>query len=418
MRDGERRRVVLTGVGLITPLGSTVERSWEGLKAGRSGIGPITRFDPAGLETTIAGEVKDFDPLDYMERKEVRRADRFTQLSVASASQALADAKLEITKDLAPRVGVAFGSGIGGVSTLVDNIVVHDRDPRRVSAFMIPMMIIDMAAGEIAMKFGAKGPNMGHVSACASSAHSIGEATEMIRRGHADLMLAGGAEAGLIKVAIGAFNAMHALSRRNDAPEKASRPFDRERDGFVFAEASGCVLLEEYEFARARKARILAEVVGYGATADAHHITAPPEGAEGAVRAMRMALEDAGIAPERIGYVNAHGTSTQANDGAETQALKTVFGDGARTVPISSTKSMTGHTLGAAGAIEAIICVLAMREGILPPTINQEVPDPDCDLDYIPNRARAARVEYSMSNSMGFGGHNVALILRNWSDGA
>ncbi|HUG56157.1 MAG TPA: beta-ketoacyl-ACP synthase II [Candidatus Limnocylindrales bacterium] len=416
MRNGERRRVVLTGVGLVTPLGATVETSWEGLKAGRSGIGPITRFDPAGLETTIAGEVKDFDPLDYMDRKEVRRADRFTHLSVASASQALADAKLEITKDLAPRIGVAFGSGIGGVSTLVDNIVAHDRDPRRVSPFMIPMMIIDMAAGEIAMKFGAKGPNMGHVSACASSAHSIGEATEMIRRGHADLMLAGGAEAGLIKVAIGAFNAMHALSRRNDAPEKASRPFDGERDGFVFAEAAGCVLLEEHGFATARGARILAEMVGYGATADAHHITAPPEGAEGAVRAMRMALEDAGIPAERIGYVNAHGTSTQANDGAETQALKTVFGDHARRLPISSTKSMTGHSLGAAGAIEAVICVLAMRDGILPPTINQEVPDPACDLDYIPNRAREARVQYSMSNSMGFGGHNVALILRNWGE--
>jgi len=414
VQNGERRRVVLTGIGMITPLGSTVESSWEGLKAGRSGIGPITRFDPTGLETTIAGEVKDFDPLDYMDRKEVRRADRFAQLSVASASQALADAKLEITNDLAPRVGVAFGSGIGGVSTLVDNIIAHEKDPRRVSAFMIPMMIIDMAAGEIAMKFGAKGPNMGHVSACASSAHSIGEATDTIRRGQADVMLAGGAEAGLIKVAIGAFNAMHALSRRNDEPQRASRPFDKERDGFVFAEAAGCLVLEEHDFAKARGARILAEVVGYGATADAHHITAPPEGAEGAVRAIRMALADAAIAPERVGYVNAHGTSTQANDGAETQALKTVFGDHARRLAISSTKSMTGHTLGAAGAIEAVICALAMRDGILPPTINQEVADPACDLDYIPNRAREQRVEYSLSNSMGFGGHNVALIFRNW----
>jgi 3-oxoacyl-[acyl-carrier-protein] synthase II len=413
-----RRRVVITGLGLITPLGVDVERSWAGLTQGKSGIGPITRFDPAGLETTIAGEVKDFDPLQYLDRKEVRRTDRFAQFSVAAAAQALADAKLEITADIAPRIGVAFGSGIGGVSTLVDNIVAHDKDPRRVSPFMIPMMIVDMAAGEVAMKFGAKGPNLGTVSACASSAHAIGLAAETIRRGQADVMLAGGAEAGLIKVAIGAFNAMHALSRRNEAPGKASRPFDKERDGFVFSEAGGCLVLEELEFARARGARILAEVGGYGATADAYHVTAPPEGAEGAVRAMRMALEDAGLGPDDIGYVNAHGTSTQANDGSETQALKTVFGDHARSLPISSTKSMTGHTLGAAGAIEAIICVLAMREGLLPPTINQEVPDPECDLDYIPNVARKAKVDHSLSNSMGFGGHNVALVISRWKEAA
>jgi 3-oxoacyl-[acyl-carrier-protein] synthase II len=283
---------------------------------------------------------------------------------------------------------------------------------------MIPMMIVDMAAGEVAMKFGAKGPNLGTVSACASSAHAIGLAAETIRRGQADVMLAGGAEAGLIPVAIGAFNAMHALSRRNDAPEKASRPFDKERDGFVFSEAGGCLVLEELEFARARGARILGELGGYGATADAYHVTAPPEGAEGAVRAMRMALEDAGLGADDIGYVNAHGTSTQANDGSETQALKTVFGERARSVPISSTKSMTGHTLGAAGAIEAIICVLAMRESVLPPTINQEVPDPECDLDYVPNVARRAQVDHSLSNSMGFGGHNVALVISRWKEAA
>ncbi len=407
----ERRRVVVTGMGLITPLGPDVERSWEGLVAGKSGIGAITRFDTTGLETTIAGEVKDFDPLQYLDRKEVRRTDRFAQFSVAAAAQALADAKLDITADIAPQVGVTFGSGIGGVSTLVDSIVSHDKDPRKVSPFMIPMMIVDMAAGEVAMKFHARGPNLGTVSACASSAHAIGLATETIRRGQADVMLAGGAEAGLIKVAIGAFNAMHALSRRNDEPEKASRPFDKERDGFVFAEAGGCLVLEELGFARERGARILAEITGYGATADAYHITAPPEGAEGAVRAMRMALEDAAIEPAEIGYVNAHGTSTPANDGQETAALKTVFGDHARRVAISSTKSMTGHTLGAAGAIEAIICVLAMRDGILPPTINQEVADPECDLDYIPNEARHTQVEHSLSNSMGFGGHNVALVI-------
>ncbi|MBI2983868.1 MAG: beta-ketoacyl-ACP synthase II [Chloroflexi bacterium] len=419
MQDGEqRRRVVITGLGLVSPLGGTVESSWAALRQGKSGIGPITRFDPTGLETTIAGEVKDFDPLQYLDRKEVRRTDRFAQFSVAAAAQALADAQLEITPERAPRVGVAFGSGIGGVGTLVDNIVAHDKDPRRVSPFMIPMMIIDMAAGEVAMKFHAKGPNLGTVSACASSAHAIGLAADTIRRGQADVMLAGGAEAGLIKVAIGAFNSMHALSRRNDDPPRASRPFDKERDGFVFSEGGGCIVLEELGFARARGARILAEVSGYGATADAYHVTAPPEGAEGAYRAMRMALEDASLAPEAIGYVNAHGTSTQANDGSETQALKSVFGDHAYRLAVSSTKSMIGHTLGAAGAIEAIICVLAMRDGVLPPTINQQVRDPQCDLDYVPNTARKAQVDHCVSNSMGFGGHNVALVISRWEDAA
>jgi 3-oxoacyl-[acyl-carrier-protein] synthase II len=415
MRDGERRRVVVTGLGMITPLGGSVAKTWEGILAGRSGIGPITRFDPTGLETTIGGEVRDFDPLEYMDRKEARRADRFAQFAVATASQALADAKLEITKDLGPRVGVAFGSGIGGVSTVVDNVLSHAKDPRRVSAFMIPMMIIDMAAGEIAMKFGAKGPNMGLSSACASSAHAIGEGAEMIRRGQADVMIAGGSEAGLIKIAIAAFNQAHALSRRNSAPEKASRPFDKERDGFVFSEGGGCVVLEELEFARARGARIVAELIGYGQSADAHHVTAPAEGGEGAVRAMRMAIEGAGIAPTDVEYINAHGTSTPANDGSETAAVKTLFGDHAYKLAVSSTKSMTGHTLGAAGAIEAIFCVLAMRDGVLPPTINQEMPDPDCDLDYVPNVMRKQQVDVSLSNSMGFGGHNAALLLRRWT---
>ena len=415
MRDGERRRVVVTGLGMITPLGGSVAKTWEGILAGRSGIGTITRFDTTGLETTIGGEVRDFDPLDYMDRKEARRADRFAQFAVATASQALADAKLEITTDLAPRVGVAFGSGIGGVSTVVENVLSHAKDPRRVSAFMIPMMIIDMAAGEIAMKFGAKGPNMGHVSACASSAHAIGEASEIIRRGQADVMIAGGSEAGLIKIAIAAFNQAHALSRRNNAPEKASRPFDKERDGFVFSEGGGCVILEELEFARARGARIVAELIGYGQSADAHHVTAPAEGGEGAVRAMRMAIEGAGIAPTDVGYVNAHGTSTPANDGSETAAVKTLFGDHAYKLAVSSTKSMTGHTLGAAGAIEAIFCALAMRDGVLPPTINQEVPDPVCDLDYVPNVTRKQQVDVSLSNSMGFGGHNAALLLQRWT---
>src|SRR5512132_1035495 len=314
MSEPHQRRVVATGLGMITPLGASVTKTWEGILAGRSGIRPITRFDTTGLETTIAGEVRDFEPTQYMDRKEIRRADRFAQMAVAAAGQALKDAKVEITAESAPRVGVAFGSGIGGVSTLVDNVLSHAKDPKRVSPFLIPMMILDMAAGEIAMKYGAKGPNMAHISACASSAHAIGEATETIRRGQADVMLAGGSEAGLIKIAIAAFNQARALSTRNDAPEKASRPFDRDRDGFVFSEAAGCVLLEELEHARARGAKILGEVIGYGATADAHHVTAPAEGGEGAMRAMKMAIEDAGIAPSDVQYVNAHGTSTQAND--------------------------------------------------------------------------------------------------------
>src|SRR5438874_1756351 len=411
MQDGERRRVVVTGLGMITPLGSTVEKTWDGIIAGRSGIGPITRFDATGLETTIAGEVRDFDPLDYMDRKEIRRSDRFVHFAVAAAGQALRSARIEITPELAPRIGVAFGSGIGGVETLVDQVLVHQKDPRKVSPFLIPMMIIDMAAGEIAMKYRAKGPNMGHVSACASSANAVGEAAEIIRRGQADVMLAGGAEAGLIKIAIGAFNQARALSTRNDAPEKASRPFDKDRDGFVFSEGAGCLVLEALDFARARGAKVLGEVIGYGQSSDAHHVTAPPPGGEGAVRAVRMAIEEARGPAQRIGYGTAPRTSTQANDGAETAALKAVFGDHAPRLAISSTKSMTGHTLGAAGAIEAAICLLAMREGVLPPTINQEVRDPECDLDYIPNRSRKAQVAVSLSNSMGFGGHNVALVL-------
>src|SRR5438093_7397359 len=411
MKNGERRRVVVTGLGMITPLGSTVEKTWDGIAAGRSGIGPITRFDATGLETTIAGEVRDFDPQDYMDRKEIRRSDRFVHFAVAAAGQALKSARLEVTPELAPRIGVAFGSGIGGVETLVEQVLVHQKDPRRVSPFLFPMMIIDMAAGEIAMKYRAKGPNMGHVSACASSANAIGEAAEIIRRGQADVMLAGGSEAGLIKIAIGAFNQARALSTRNDAQERASRPFDKDRDGFVFSDGAGCLVLEDLEFARARGATILAELLGYGQSADAYHVTAPPPGREGAVRAMQMAITDADVPSERIGYVNAHGTSTQANDGAETAALKTVFGAHARRLAVSATTSMTRHTLGAAGAIEAGLCILAMRDVVLPPTINQDVPDPECDLDYVPNHSRKVRVDVTLSNSMGFGGHNVALVI-------
>jgi 3-oxoacyl-[acyl-carrier-protein] synthase II len=396
---------------MVSPLGLTVDSTWDGIRAGRSGIGRITRFDTTGLETTIAGELKDFDPTLFMDRKEVRRADRFAQMAVTAAGQALRDAKIEITKATAPRIGVAFGSGIGGVSTVVDNVLSHAKDPRKVSPFMIPMMIVDMAAGEIAMKFGAKGPNMGHVSACASSAHSIGEATDTIRRGQADVMLAGGSEAGLIKIAIAAFNQARALSTRNDAPEKASRPFDKDRDGFVFSEAAGCLVLEELEHARARGAAFVAEILGYGASADAHHVTAPAEGGEGAMRAMKMALQDAGVAPTDVDYVNAHGTSTQQNDVSETAAIKSVFGKHAYELAVSSTKSMTGHTLGAAGAIEAIFCILGMRDSVIPPTINHDAPDPACDLDYVPNTARKKSFDLSMSNSMGFGGHNASLLI-------
>ena len=416
MENSGRRRVVVTGLGLLTPLGLTVDSTWEGIVAGKSGIDQITRFDTTGLETTIAGELKDFDPTEYMDRKEIRRADRFAQMAVASAGQALKDAKFQITPENAPSIGVAFGSGIGGVGTLVDNVLSHAKDPRKVSPFMIPMMIVDMAAGEIAMKYGAKGPNMGHVSACASSAHSIGEATDMIRRRQADMMLAGGSEAGLIKIAIAAFNQARALSTRNDAPQKASRPFDKGRDGFVFSEAAGCLVLEELEHARARGATILAEVIGYGLSADAHHITAPAEGGEGAARAMKMALAEANIAPTDVAYVNAHGTSTQANDVSETAAIKTVFGKHAYDLAVSSTKSMIGHTLGAAGAIEAIFCVLGMRDGVIPPTINLDDPDPHCDLDYVPNASRKKAFDISMSNSMGFGGHNASLVIRRWSE--
>jgi 3-oxoacyl-[acyl-carrier-protein] synthase II len=415
--NGERRRVVVTGIGMVTPLGNDVASTWEGLLAGRSGIGRITSFDPSPLETQIAGEVKGFDPLCYMDRKDVRRTDRFAQFALAAAKQALEDGAFKVDRESveAGRAGVAWGSGIGGVGTLVENIhVMVERGAHRISPFMIPMMIIDMGAGAIAMAHGFKGPNLAHVSACASSAHAIGEAGDTIRRGQADVMLAGGSEAGLIPVAIAAFNALHALSRRNAEPERASRPFDKLRDGFVFAEGSGALLLEELGHAQRRGAHVYAELIGYGLSSDAHHITAPPEGAEGAVRAMRMALDDASLSPEQVDYINAHGTSTPANDVPETQGIKAVFGEHAYKLAVSSTKSMTGHTLGAAGAVEAAICVLAMRDGILPPTINQEVPDPLCDLDYVPNKSRKRELRVALSNSMGFGGHNAALLLRRW----
>jgi len=399
---------VVTGLGLITPLGATLDKSWAALMAGKSGIGPITRFDAKDLETRIAGEVHDFDPLQYMDRKEAKRADRFAQFAVATAGQALADGKLEITKDLAPRIGVTFGSGIGGVETLVDNILVHEKDPRRTSPFMIPMMIMDMAAGEIAMKYGAKGPNLATVSACASSAHAIGEATDTIRRGQADVMLAGGSEAGLIKVAIGAFNAMHALSRRNDEPEKASRPFDTARDGFVLGEGAGIMVLERREFAEARGAKIYGRLAGIGTSADGYHITAPdPEGV-GQSRAIAAALRSGNIDPSDVGHVNCHATSTPVGDVAETVAIRKAIGDHP---VLTAPKGALGHLLGAAGAVEAIVTVLSIRDGVVPQTLNLENLDPAVSLDVVAGEPRKIKLDAAVNDSFGFGGHNVALVF-------
>jgi 3-oxoacyl-[acyl-carrier-protein] synthase II len=405
------RRVVVTGLGAITPIGNDVPATWDSMMNGRSGIGRITRFDPAPYETQIAGEVKDFDPLKVMDRKEIRRTDRFTQLAVGAAVEAMADAKLDTARET-DRIGVAIATGVGGLETLIEQVLVMEkRGPSRLSPFLVPMLMANAASAQISMQFGLRGPNLTHVSACASSAHALGESAEMIRRGMAEVMVAGGSEAAVIPLAIGAFSTMHAMSRRNDDPQHASRPFDKDRDGFVLSEGAAVVILEEREHALARGARILAELVGYGATADAYHITSPSPEGEGNARAMRMALADAGIEPSGVDYINAHGTSTQPNDREETAAIKQVFGDHARRLLVSSTKSMTGHLLGAAGALEAIACILAINNGCVPPTINYVTPDPALDLDYVPNKARPATVRTALSNSMGFGGHNASLIL-------
>jgi 3-oxoacyl-[acyl-carrier-protein] synthase II len=405
--------LVVTGVGMITPLGLSTEATWEGMRSGRSGIGPITLFDASAFATRFAGEAREFDPQRWVERKEARRMDRFTQLGVAAAMMAVEDAALPITDENRDRIGVLIGSGIGGISTWEEqhrNLL--ERGPDRVSPFLIPMLICDMASGQVSIQLGLGGPNSCVVTACATGANAIGDAAEIIRRGDADAMLAGGAEAPITPTGVGGFCAMRALSTRNEEPERASRPFDAERDGFVMGEGAGVLVLESLDSARARDARILAELAGYGMSADAYHITAPAPGGRGAVRAMHAALRNAGFQPGEIDYVNAHGTSTDANDKNETLALKEVLGDGAYRVPVSSTKSMTGHLLGAAGAVEAIACALALRDGVLPPTINYEVPDPDCDLDYVPNTARRQHIRTAMSNSFGFGGHNATLILR------
>lgn len=415
MGNDVRRRVVITGMGAVSPLGNTVESSWQAAIEGRSGIGPITRFDSERFETKIAGEVRDFNAEEYVPAKEIRRMDRFIHYAIAVCKQAAAQANLEITEDNANDIGVVLGSGIGGIETLSEAVLtIRDKGPSKISPFTIPMILTDLAPGQVSIQMGLKGTNFAVVSACSSSAHSIGEATEIIRRGQAKAMFAGGSEATVGMIGVATFAAMRALSTRNEEPTKASRPFDKLRDGFVLAEGAGALLLEDLDFALARGANILAEVVGYGSTADANHVTAPAEGGVGAARAMTIALDNAGLTPQDIGYINAHGTGTPLNEKYETMAIKAAFGDYAYKVPVSSTKSMTGHMLGAAGAMEAVFCIKALETGILPPTINQEVPDPDCDLDNIPNVARHADVDYVMSNSMGFGGHNAVLIFSKY----
>jgi 3-oxoacyl-[acyl-carrier-protein] synthase II len=409
-------RIVITGLGAVTPVGHTASETWSNMIEGQSGIGPITLFDASEIDARIAGEVKNFQPEELLSAREAKRLDRFCQFALIATREALADSGLEITEENSENVGVLVGSGIGGIGTLSEQIeVLRTKGPRRVSPFLIPMYIIDLAAGQIAIATGARGPNFGIVSACSTSAHALGEAAELIKRGDATVMIAGGSEAGVVPIGVSGFAAMKALSTRNDEPERASRPFDKERDGFVMAEGAGIVILEAESHARARGAHIYAELAGYGATDDAYHITAPAEGGEGAVRSMRKALQRAELNSSDVDYVNAHGTSTPINDRLETMAHKTVFGEVAHQVPISSTKSMTGHMLGAAGVVEAIACIKAIQDNVLPPTINLEFPDPDCDLDYVPHQAREKQVDVAMTNSLGFGGHNATLVFRRYA---
>ena len=412
--DAPARRVVVTGLGAVTPVGNDITTIWDALVHGRSGITRISRFDPSPYDSQVAGEVRDVEVGQYMDRKEIRRTDRFTHYAVAAATQALRDAKLDNITD-GERVGTAISSGLGGIATMADQIMVMEqRGPSRLSPFFVPMIMANAASAQMSMQFGLKGPSLTHISACASSSHAIGEGGDIIRRGQADVMVVGGSEACVIPVILAAFAQMKTLTTRsNDAPEAASRPFDKDRDGFVLSEGAAVLVLEELGHARARGAKSYGELVGYGATADAYHITAPSPAGEGNARAMRMALAEAGLRPEQIDYINAHGTSTLPNDREETAAIKQVFGDHAYKLLVSSTKSMTGHLLGAAGAIEAIACLLAIRDGCIPPTINLEHPDEGLDLDYVPNTARARSITTALSNSMGFGGHNASLILRS-----
>lgn len=412
-----KKRVVLTGLGVISPIGIGKEKYWESLTNGISGIGPVTRFDASDLPTKIAGEVNDFEPKDFLDRKEAKRMDRFAQFAVAVAKMAVEDAQLDLEKIDKEQVGVILGSGIGGMDTLEEQSkTLIQKNANRISPFFVPMMICNMAAGHISINFGFKGINTTVVTACASGTNAIGDAFKVIQRGDANIIVTGGTEAAVSKLAFAGFCAMKAMSTRNQEPTKASRPFDATRDGFVMGEGSGIIILEELEHAKARGAKIYAEIVGYGATADAHHITAPSPGGEGAARAMRQALKDGNIAYEEVDYINAHGTSTELNDKYETMAIKSLFGQQAKNIAISSTKSMTGHLLGAAGAIECIACALAIQQGVVPPTINYNNPDPDCDLNYVPNVKIEKEVKVALSNSLGFGGHNATLVLKKFID--
>lgn len=407
-----KRRVVVTGIGAVTPLGNDIETTWSGIKEGKSGVGMLTRLDASQFPAKVAAEVKDFDIEKYIEKKDARKMDRFTHYALAASIMAVEDANLTITEELGLRTGVWIGSGIGGMETYEAQFRVFlEKGARRVSPFFVPMMIPDMAAGQVSIHFGAKAINSCTVTACASGTNSIGDAFKVIERGDADVMITGGAESPITHMSVAGFCSNTALTLNTD-PQTASRPFDANRDGFVIGEGAGIIILEEYEHAVARGAKIYAEIIGYGSTGDAHHITAPAPEGEGAARAMQQALEDAGVTPEQVDYINAHGTSTPYNDQFETMAVKSVFGEHAYKLAMSSTKSMTGHLLGAAGGVEAIFTVLALKEGILPPTMNLETPDPECDLDYVPNEAREANIQYAMSNSLGFGGHNASILFK------
>jgi 3-oxoacyl-[acyl-carrier-protein] synthase II len=411
------RRVVVTGVGLICAVGNTAEESWKNLVAGQSGVCRITRFDASQFASQIAAEVKHFDPFQFIEKKEVKKMGRFIQLAIAASDDAMKQSGLQVSDEFASRVGVHIGSGIGGLDvTEREHQNLLNGGPRKISPFYIPATIVNLAAGHVSIRFNAKGPNEAACTACTSSTHSVGDAHKIIARGDADVMIAGGTEAAITPMSVGGFAAMRALSTRNDEPGKASRPWDSGRDGFVIGEGAGILILEELEFARKRGAKILAEIAGYGMSGDAHHITQPAENGDGAFRVMTNTLKDANVAPDKVDYINAHGTSTPLGDEIETTAIKRAFGDHAYKLAVSSTKSMTGHLLGGAGGLEAGITVMALRDQILPPTINLENPDPKCDLDYVPNQARKADVEYAMSNSFGFGGTNGALLFRRWSE--
>lgn len=412
-----RKRVVVTGMGCISPVGNTVRETWEALLAGRSGAGPITHFDASKLKTRFAAEVKGFDPVSHFGAREARKMDRFTQFATVATVEALEQAGLKIDESNRDRVGIVIGTGIGGIGTIMEQAeVMRERGMDRVSPFLIPMMISDSAAGMLAIRTGARGPNMSIATACATGNNAIGEAAEMIRRGAADVMIAGGAEGALVPITMAGMNVIGALSTRNDDPQSASRPFDKDRDGFLMGEGAGVLILESLESAQARGATILGEINGYGTSDDAHHVSAPAENGAGAAISMQIALENSGLGVNDIQYINAHGTSTILNDKSETAAIKTVFGETAYSIPVSSTKSMTGHLLGASGAVEAIFSILAIREGVIPPTINYHTPDPVCDLDYVPNQPRKAAVRHVMSNSFGFGGHNATLVVGQFSE--